>query len=226
MKVEELPQVINILKKHYGNWNVPVKDLATRRGKDPFKILICALLSTRTRDEITAKVCDKLFQRISKPEDILNIPLDELERTLYPVGFYRNKAKQLKLLCLKLLKDFDGNVPSHFEGLISLPGVGRKVANLVLSEGFNIPTLCVDTHVHRITNRWCLIDTKTPQETEKQLKELVPKRYWRQINKLLVALGQKICTPRKPKCFDCPIENFCGKCGVSSAGLLSQSPLA
>ena len=212
MNRSDIPRVIEILKEHYEIWEAPVVTLVAQHTHDPFKVLICALLSTRTRDETTAKVCEKFFKKVKSPEDILKLPLKELEELIYPVGFYRNKAKQLRKLAEILIRDFGGEVPKTREELLKLPGVGRKVANLVLADGYNIPAICVDTHVHRITNRWCLIKTKTPEETEKKLMEVLPKEYWIVINRLLVAFGQRICTPQRPKCGECPIENFCGKC--------------
>ena len=212
MSPSSLPRVIEILREHYRSWEAPVVTLVAQHTNDPFRVLVCALLSTRTRDETTAKVCEKLFKRVRSPEDLLRIPLDELEKLIYPVGFYRNKAKQLKNLVEKLIKEYGGSVPNRLEDLLRLPGVGRKVANLVLADGFNVPAICVDTHVHRITNRWCLIKTKTPHETEEKLREIIPREYWKEINRLLVAFGQRICTPLRPKCDLCPIENYCGKC--------------
>ena len=212
MNRSDIPRVIEILKEHYERWEAPVVTLVAQHTHDPFKVLICALLSTRTRDETTAKVCEKFFKKVKSPEDILKLPLKELEELIYPVGFYRNKAKQLKKLAEILIRDFGGEVPKTREELLKLPGVGRKVANLVLADGYNISAICVDTHVHRITNRWCLIKTKTPEETEKKLMEVLPKEYWIVINRLLVAFGQRICTPQRPRCGECPIENFCGKC--------------
>ncbi|EDP76681.1 endonuclease III [Hydrogenivirga sp. 128-5-R1-1] len=212
MNRSDIPRVIEILKEHYERWEAPVVTLVAQHTHDPFKVLICALLSTRTRDETTAKVCEKFFKKVKSPEDILKLPLKELEELIYPVGFYRNKAKQLKKLAEILIRDFGGEVPKTREELLRLPGVGRKVANLVLADGYSIPAICVDTHVHRITNRWCLVKTRTPEETEKKLMEVLPEEYWIVINRLLVAFGQRICTPQRPRCGECPIENFCGKC--------------
>ncbi len=214
MKESDIPKVIEILKKHYESWEAPVVTLVAQHTNDPFRVLICALLSTRTKDETTAKVCQKFFKKVKTPEDILKLSTEQLEELIYPVGFYRNKAKQLKELARILIEDFKGRVPDKLEDLLKLPGVGRKVANLVLSDGYGIPAICVDTHVHRITNRWCLVKTKTPHETERELMRKLPKEYWIVINRLLVAFGQRICTPQKPKCDLCPIEEFCGKCGV------------
>ncbi len=224
MRAEDVPKVLEILKEHYPGWKAPAVTLAGHHRGDPFRVLVCALLSTRTRDETTSGVCKRLLERISGPEEILKIPLSELEQLLYPVGFYRNKARQLKLIADRIVNRFGGRVPDRMEDLLTLPGVGRKVASLVLSEGYGLPAICVDTHVHRITNRWCLVKTKTPLQTERALMEIVPREYWRSINRLLVAFGQRVCTPLRPRCGVCPVESFCGKCGVSSADRRSQSP--
>ncbi len=212
MKRSDIPKVIEILEKNYESWEAPVVTLVAQHTNDPFRVLVCALLSTRTRDETTAQVCKRLFERVKGPQDILRMPQDELERLIYPVGFYRNKARQLKELSKKLIEEHRGRVPSSREELLRLPGVGRKVANLVLSDGFGVPAICVDTHVHRITNRWCLIKTRTPEQTERELMKVLPKEYWIVLNRLLVAFGQRICTPLKPRCDVCPVESFCGKC--------------
>ena len=214
MRVDDIHKVIEILQDHYDRWQAPVVTLVAQHTNDPFKVLVCALLSTRTRDETTAKVCEKLFKRVKGIEDLIEIPLHELEKLIYPVGFYRNKAKQLKELARILIEKHKGKIPRSLEELTSLPGVGRKVANLVLADGYNVPAICVDTHVHRITNRWCLVKTKTPYETEKELMKKLPKKYWIVINRLLVAFGQRICTPQRPRCDICPVEEFCEKCGV------------
>ena len=212
MRRADIPKVIGILKQNYEKWKAPVVTLVAQHTHDPFKVLVCALLSTRTRDETTAKVCKRFFEMIKKPEDLLEVPLNELEKLIYPVGFYRNKAKQLKELAKILVENYGGKVPDSREELLKLPGVGRKVANLVLADGYGTPAICVDTHVHRITNRWCLVKTETPEQTERELMKVLPKEYWIVINRLLVAFGQRICTPQKPKCDICPIEKFCGKC--------------
>ncbi len=214
MRVDDIHKVIEILQEHYDRWQAPVVTLVAQHTNDPFRVLVCALLSTRTRDETTAKVCEKLFKRVKCIEDLIEIPLHELEELIYPVGFYRNKAKQLKELARILIEKYNGKIPHSLEELTSLPGVGRKVANLVLADGYNVPAICVDTHVHRITNRWCLVKTKTPYETEKELMKKLPRKYWIVINRLLVAFGQRICTPQRPRCDICPVEEFCEKCSV------------
>jgi len=210
MKIEELKKVIEILREEYPKLKAPIEKLIAHKKGDPFRALVCTLLSTRTKDETTAEVCQRLFERIKNWEDLLAIDLRELERLLYPVGFYKNKARYLKELARQIKEEFGGEVPSDLEGLLRLKGVGRKVANIVLVEAFGKPAIGVDTHVHRICNRWKLINTKTPEETERALTQILPQDYWMDFNKLLVAFGQTICKPQKPRCDVCPIRDFCG----------------
>ncbi len=217
MKKREAPEVLEILQREYEKWEAPVVTLIAQHTNDPFKVLVSALISTRTRDETTAEVSKRLFDRVKDPYDLIEIPLEELERLLYPVGFYRVKARHLKELGKDLVERFGGRVPSTLEELLTLKGVGRKVANLVLADGYSKPAICVDTHVHRITNRWGLIKTKNPLQTERELMKKVPKKYWTVMNRLLVAFGQRICTPQRPKCEECPISVYCLKVGVSKA---------
>ncbi|AAC06594.1 endonuclease III domain-containing protein [Aquifex aeolicus] len=212
MKREDVPKVLEILKREFPKWNAPVVHMIAQHDKDPFRVLVCALLSTRTKDELTWRVCKRFFEKVKSPEDLIKLSEKEIEELIYPVGFYRVKAKQLKEIGKILIEKYGGKVPDTLEELLKLPGVGRKVANLVLSKGFNKPAIVVDVHVHRIVNRWCLVKTKTPEETERKLMEIVPKELWSDINYLLVAFGQTICLPRKPKCEECPVEKYCGKC--------------
>jgi endonuclease-3 len=214
MEERDIREVFRILREEYRRWNAPVVTLVAQHTGDPFRVLVCALLSTRTRDETTAEVCRRLLKRVKDPRDLLKIPLKELEELIYPVGFYRTKARQLKEIARDLLERFGGEVPKRLEDLLSLKGVGRKVANLVLADGYRIPAICVDTHVHRITNRWGLVRTRTPEQTEKELMRRLPRDLWIPINRLLVAFGQSICTPVRPKCDRCPVERFCEKVGL------------
>ncbi len=209
MKREHIHEVMKILKEEFKNWNAPVVSLIAQKSNDPFKVLVCALLSTRTKDTTTSQVCKHFLSKVKNFEDILALDVEQLEELLYPVGFYRNKAKQLKALAQKVVEEFSGNVPDTLENLLKLPGVGRKVANLVLADAFKKPAICVDTHVHRISNRWGLVKTKTPEETEKALEKVLPKEYWLDYNKILVAFGQTICKPIKPDCHLCKISEYC-----------------
>jgi len=209
MSKEDLKVVLEIMKGEYEKWHAPIVKLIAQKRKDPLCALLCALLSTRTKDDTTAEVCKRFLERVKSPQDLLEMGLKELERLIYPVGFYRNKARQLKELAKQLIEDFGGRVPDTLEELLKLKGVGRKVANIVLSEGFGKPAIAVDTHVHRISNRWGLVKTKSPEETEKALMEILPVEYWRDFNRLVVALGQTICKPVKPKCGECPVRSWC-----------------
>ena len=209
MKREDLKQVLQIMREEYPKWHAPIVKLIARKRRDPLSALLCALLSTRTKDETTAQVCERFLKRVKSPTDILQMELEELQKLIYPVGFYRNKAKQLKELARQIVEDFGGNVPDRLEDLLKLKGVGRKVANIVLAEGFGKPAIAVDVHVHRISNRWGLVRTKTPQETEMALMEVLPPEEWRDYNRLLVAFGQTICKPVKPRCWECPIRDWC-----------------
>ncbi len=184
-------------------------------GRDPFVILISCLLSLRTRDTLTLPVCRQLFSRAISPQQLLNISLSELERLIYPVGFYHQKAKLLHQISRDILERFHGIVPQTEKELLSIKGIGRKTAALVLGEAFGIPALCVDTHVHRISNRLGIIKTKNPSQTERALKNILPAEYWIEWNRLLVTWGQNICVPISPFCSKCAIFNYCERIGVT-----------
>ncbi|HIQ31888.1 MAG TPA: DUF123 domain-containing protein [Methanothermococcus okinawensis] len=170
-----------------------------------FKVLLSTILSARTKDEITLEISKRLFKRIKTPQDLVDIDEKELERLIYPVGFYRTKARYLKKLGEMLIEEFQGKVPRRLEDLIRLPGVGRKTGNLVITLAYDDYGICVDTHVHRICNRWEYIDTETPEESEMELRKKLPKRYWKIINTLLVDYGKRVCSP-VPRCHLCPEE--------------------
>lgn len=187
------------------------------RGKksDPFIVLVGTLLSLRTKDETTEKAMEVLAPHINTPRDLLRIPDGELEKMIYPVGFYRNKARTLKDAASVIIGRFDGKVPDSIEELLTIKGVGRKTANLVVTEGYGKPGICVDTHVHRISNRLGAVRTKDPHGTEFELRRVLPEKYWIIYNSLLVTFGKRICTPISPKCSQCPIERLCAKQGVT-----------
>lgn len=207
-------EVLKILKKKYQRWKKPIiTEIAEKKGS-PFKILVSTVLSSRTRDEVTKKSSRKLFKKISTPEDLLKMNIEKIEKTIYPVGFYRVKAKRLKELSEILLDKHEGKVPDTIEELLELPGVGRKTANLVITMAFGKPGICVDTHVHRISNRFGYVNTQNPEETEFELRKKLPEKWWIVYNDLLVTLGQNICLPRKPQCKKCPVEKYCEKIGV------------
>jgi len=211
-----IEKVMELLRKESKKWENPyISDIAAKSPSYPFKILISCLLSLRTKDEVTEKAAEKLFSRAISPENMANLSLQEIEKLIYPVGFYRNKAKTIKKISEILYKKYNGKVPSTLQGLLSLPGVGRKTANLVLSLGFKKPGICVDTHVHRIANRWGYVKTKSPHQTEFALREKLPQKYWIEFNRMLVAFGKTICRPISPFCSRCPVERFCDKVGVT-----------
>ena len=184
-------------------------ELVAAQTQDPFRVLLGTILSARTKDACTAAACGRLFEKVTTSEGLREIPVETLERLIYPVGFYREKAKHLKALPDVLDGKFGGILPQTVEALCELPGVGRKTANLVVALGFDKPAICVDVHVHRITNRLGLISTKTPFDTEMTLRKILPVRYWKTWNSYLVSFGQTRCSPRNPHCADCPIATFC-----------------
>lgn len=181
----------------------------------PFKILIATVLSLRTRDETTAVVAPRLFAVADTPAQMAALDEHQIAELIYPVGFYRNKARDIKAICAILITKYNGDVPTTMDELLALPGVGRKTANLVLAIGHNIPAICVDIHVHRICNRWGYLDTKTPEETEMALRRDLPESAWIAINGLLVTLGQQICHPVSPRCSQCPVADVCARRGVT-----------
>lgn len=186
-------------------------------GSDPFRVLVACLLSLRTQDATTAPAARRLFAVADTPAAMLRLPAAEIERLIYPVGFYRTKARGLLTLCRDLLERFDGRVPDDVDTLLTLRGVGRKTANLVVAVGHGKPAICVDTHVHRISNRLGYVRTRTPEETEAALRARLPRRYWIGYNGLLVAFGQNVCTPISPRCSSCPVRGLCRRVGVTTA---------
>ncbi len=185
--------------------------------QDPWPVLVGAVLSTRTRDKVTVKAVNRLLQRAPDPAALCGLDITNIRRLIYPVGFYRTKARLLKMLAKTILTRHQGNVPRSRNDLLALPGVGPKVANIVLARGFGIPAIAVDTHVHRIANRLGLVKTGKPDQTERKLMAVVPEECWLEFNPLLVALGQTFCLPRKPKCQGCPLDPLCPKTGLSRA---------
>jgi len=192
----------------------PVVDQMSDAQQTPFRVLVATILSLRTKDTLTAVVAPRLFAVADTPATMLDIDEEELASLIYPVGFYRNKARTIRQVCEQLLAHDQGKVPADLEQLLALPGVGRKTANLVLTKGYGLPGICVDTHVHRICNRWGYVHTKTPDQTEFALREKLPQEYWIPINGLLVTLGQNICHPTSPRCSQCPLSEYCERVGV------------
>lgn len=180
----------------------------------PFFVLISCLLSLRTRDEVTLPASERLFRLADNPKSMLSLSTKTIEKTIYPVGFYKTKARTIKNICKDLLEKFNGQVPGDIDTLLTLKGVGRKTANLVVTESFHKPGICVDTHVHRISNRLGYVKTKTPEETEWALRKKLPKKYWMDFNYYLVTWGQNICKPISPLCSRCKVYPFCNRSGV------------
>jgi len=214
MKEVNIDKIYEILKRETQHYKVPIVDLIEIQTNDPFKVLIATILSARTKDETTAAACERLFKKIKSINDLNTLSQKEIEERIYPVGFYKTKAKHLKQLPHVLREKFNNTIPESIEELIELPGVGRKTANLVVAVAFKKEGVCVDTHVHRIMNRLGYVKTKTPYETEMTLRKKLPKKYWEKINSLLVAFGQHLCHPVSPKCSLCPIVQYCNQIGV------------
>ncbi len=210
MKLEDIPEVHRRLMRDFNNNPSPVIDLMGAQGAEPFKILVATVLSARTRDETTSKVIsEKLFPAVKNFADLRAFTVPEIERLIYPVGFYRQKAAALNKMAYVIEEKFGGEIPETVEELCELPGVGRKTANLVVAVAFGKPAICVDVHVHRINNRLGLIKTKDPLETEMKLRKILPVELWRTWNACFVSFGQRRCTPRNPKCEGCIIGEFC-----------------
>jgi len=209
--------VFSILKKEVPKYNVPVVDLINVQTNDPVKVLLATILSARTKDATTAKAAARLFTKVKKISDLDALSVTEVEKLIYPVGFYKTKARHLKQLPSVLKEKFDDKIPRAVEELIHLPGVGRKTANLVVAVAFEDDAICVDTHVHKIFNRLGYVKTKNPFETEKALRKKLPKKYWKLTNRLFVAFGQNMCTPVSPHCSICPIRKYCKRVGVTQS---------
>jgi endonuclease-3 len=207
-------RLLKLLRHAAKGWNAPVMALEAAEHGDPFRVLIGCVLSLRTRDETTAEAAPRLFAEASTPQAMLNLGEDSIARLIYPVGFYRTKAAVIIGICREIIARFGARVPDSIDALLTLKGVGRKTANLVVTEAFAKPGICVDTHVHRISNRWGLVKTKTPDRTEIALREVLPRRHWLEYNGILVAFGQTICHPTSPWCSRCKIADLCPRIGV------------
>lgn len=211
-----LPKMLGILRKEVVQWKQPIVGTFATGENIPFKVLISTVLSLRTKDVVTEQASHRLFARADNPDKMLGLKVTEIEKLIYPVGFYRTKAQNVLKICQILRDQYEGQVPDNMEKLLALPGVGRKTANLVLTVGFEKPGICVDTHVHRISNRWGLVKTKTPDETEMALRKILPKRYWITYNDLLVCYGQNLCAPVSPHCSRCKLNSICPKINVTT----------
>jgi endonuclease-3 len=215
MRPSEIHPAIRILRKEILQWQEPILGVVAKESRDPFRVLIACVLSLRTKDKTTADASRRLFALAHTPRAMLELPLRRIEKAIYPVGFYRNKAKQIQDICRRLLSHYHGLVPDSIEELLTFNGVGRKTANLTVTVGFNKPGICVDIHVHRISNRWGYVKTKTPEETEEALRKKLPKPYWITYNDLLVPYGQNLCQPVSPWCSKCKLAQYCDQVGVT-----------
>lgn len=211
----DIHEIVRHLRDAYPAWRQPVVTEMAERRRDPFRILISTVLSLRTKDEVTREASERLFALADIPEHMLGLDRETIEQAIYPVGFYHNKARNVLDICRTLIERHGGEVPQDMDDLLALRGVGRKTANLVITKGYGLPGICVDTHVHRIMNRFGYVRTKTPDETEFVLREILPPEYWIDINDLLVAFGQNLCKPISPICSQCPVHVHCNRVGVT-----------
>lgn len=195
--------------------SLPGVSQLARVTRDPFKVLISTVLSLRTKDEVTTEASRKLFEVAATAERLSVTPVRKIERAIYPVGFYKTKARRIKEIARRIEKEYDGVVPDSIEELLKLKGVGRKTANLVVTLGYGKNGICVDTHVHRVSNRLGLVKTDTPERTEFALMDVLPRKYWIGYNELLVSFGQKVCKPISPHCSTCPLTKDCPRNGVA-----------
>jgi endonuclease III len=214
MRAEDIHQVVRVLRREIRKWPVPA---LAKYVETPFTVLISCILSLRTQDKTTLAASDRLFAIATTPVALLNVPVGIIEKAIYPVSFYRTKARTIHEICRQLLSRYGGKVPSDLEELLSLPGVGRKTANIVVTLGFQKPGIAVDTHVHRISNRLGYVRTPTPDKTEMALRRKLPPKYWIVFNDLLVAYGQNHCKPTSPHCSSCKIWTYCKRVGVKTS---------
>jgi len=218
MKISDIPAVIKILERECAALKTPYVTVVAESGtRSPFKVLVSCILSLRTKDDVTMAASERLFAIAKTPAELATLDEEVIEKAIYPAGFYKTKAKTLKSMAVVLRDKYFSEVPHTIEGLLQLRGVGRKTANLVVTLGYGRPGICVDTHVHRISNRWGLVSTKTPDKTEFALRECLPTKYWIRFNDLLVTYGQNICRPISPFCSKCAIFGFCEKKGVDKS---------
>jgi len=208
--------VIRRLQRNAPSWNPTALTVLAERDRDPFRVLIACILSLRTQDTTTGPASDRLFAAAATPQAMLELPARRIAKLIYPVGFYRTKARVILGICRDLLERFGGRVPDTIDELLTLKGVGRKTANLVVTMGYGKPGICVDTHVHRISNRLGYVKTRNPEETEMALRGKLPRRYWIGYNDLLVSFGQNICVPISPRCSVCPVATLCRRVGVTT----------
>ena len=216
MKDRDIHAAIRILRREVAKWQTPIVTLMAATYESPFRVLISCILSLRTQDATTAQASRRLFTLADTPQAMLKLPAKRIEELIYPVGFYKIKTKNILAICRVLVDHYGGKIPDEIDELLKLKGVGRKTANLVVTLGYHKPGICVDTHVHRISNRWGYVETKTPEKTEFALRDKLPKKYWIAYNDLLVSFGQHLCRPISPVCSQCPVTAYCSKRGVTA----------
>ena len=213
----QIHEAVALLAEAVVGSKTPAVTIVSQREGNPFKVLISCILSLRTQDRTTGAASERLFALADTPEKMMVLPCDTIEKAIYPVGFYRTKSAHILEICRILDTEYGGNVPDEIDELLKLKGVGRKTANLVVTLGYGKPGICVDTHVHRICNRWGYVVTRTPEETEFALREKLPKEYWIVINDLLVTFGQNQCSPLSPRCSTCRLAHLCDRVGVGKS---------
>lgn len=211
MKDSQIDQAIKILKREVKQWKIPSVGVVAQETRDPFQVLVSCILSLRTQDGTTAAASSRLFALGNTPAQLARLSVGKIEGLIYPVGFYRVKARNIVEISRRLIDGYDSRVPDDIDELLKLPGVGRKTANLVMILGYDKYGICVDTHVHRITNRWGYVTTATPDKTEFALREKLPQKHWKVINDLLVTYGQNLCHPIRPRCSICKLYGYCDR---------------
>ena len=215
MKPDDIHRVMAILREESRSWRTPAVTIVAEDSLSPYKVLVSCIISLRTKDEVTTHASKRLFEHAATPEAMQQLPAKEIAKLIYPAGFYRNKAEQILEISRRLVAEYGGRMPDTLDELLAFRGVGRKTANLVLTLGFGKKGICVDTHVHRICNRWGYVATRTPNATEMALRAQLPFEYWIEINDLLVAFGQNLCLPVSPRCSICRLYEFCARVGVT-----------
>jgi endonuclease III len=215
VKEREIHSAMKILRREVPKWDTPIVTLMAETYESPFRVLISCILSLRTQDATTAKASHRLFAVADSPEAMAKLDAKKIETLIFPVGFYRTKAKNILDICKTLIENYGAKVPDEIDELLKLRGVGRKTANLVVTLGYQKPGICVDTHVHRISNRWGYVRTTTPEKTEFALRAKLPKQYWIEYNDLLVSFGQHLCRPISPMCSQCPLAKYCDQIDVT-----------
>lgn len=214
MRDEHIHEIMGRLRDTKQAWEIPHVTQVAATRRDPFRVLMSTVLSLRTKDATTAAASNRLFALADNPADMLTLTQEQITVAIYPVGFYNTKSRNILSICRILIDQYGGQVPDEIDDLVALPGVGRKTANLVVTLGYGKPGICVDTHVHRICNRWGYVQTKTPDQTEVALRAKLPPVYWIEFNDTLVMFGQNLCYPISPRCSVCPVSRFCDRVNV------------